>query len=233
MHSNKMHNRKLNFEAFLGAIMEVAVRKGFPMHKLVEQLEKFDIANVGPSNTSSSTAEYNRFYDDHSTYTGQYKQGGPDLRQMADYLDTFRKESSPTAHHPQLGHYASSLEAGGQAHRSIELDLGTQGEGEREGEGDGEGEEEIDMSITQLQLEELGLVYDNYEKASSGKDEGIDSARFLKLCKDVSLLDELFTRADVDIIFTRHKVGARKLDFEHFQDALLDIAKKKLFRLVP
>ena len=54
---------------------------------------------------------------------------------------------------------------------------------------------------------------------------------FLKLCKDVSLLDELFTRADVDIIFTRHKVGARKLDFEHFQDALLYIAKKKAIPL--
>ena len=87
------------------------------------------------------------------------------------------------------------------------------------------------MSITQLQLEELGLVYDSYEKASSGKDEGIDSARFLKLCKDVNLLDDLFTRADVDIMFTRHKVGARKIDFEHFQDALLDIAKKKAIPL--
>jgi hypothetical protein len=220
VHSSKAFNRKLNFEAFLGALAEVAVRKGLPMRKLVKQLEKYDIARVGPSNTASSTAEYNRFYDDQSTYTGQYKQGGPDLRQAGDYLDTFRKEGSPTAHHPQLGHYASSLEAGGQAHRSIELDLGAEGEG-------ADGEDDIDMSITQLQLEELGLVYDSYEKASSGKDEGIDSARFLKLCKDVNLLDDLFTRADVDIMFTRHKVGARKIDFEHFQDALLDIAKKK------
>ena len=223
VHSSKNNNRKLDYDAFLGAIMEVAVRKNMPMRTLIAQFEKYNIASLGPSQSATSTAEYNRFYDDQSTYTGQYKQGGPDLRQTADYLDTFRKEESPTAHHPQLGHYAASLEAGGSAHRSIEVDLSADGEAAAE--------EEIDMSITQLQLEELGLVYDSYEKASSGKDEGIDSARFLKLCKDVNLLDEFFTRADVDILFTRHKAGARKIDFEHFQDALLDIAKKKKIAL--
>jgi hypothetical protein len=211
--SSKGH-RKLDFGDFCNGLLEVAVRKNMPMTKLLMQMDKYDLANKGPAAHAHSKAEYNRFYDDAGTFTGVYKQGGPDHRQDNDYLSSFRKEEgSPGAH------YASAREAGGHAHRSVEVDLSDPIHKEVE--------EEIDMSITQLQLEELGLVYDSYEKASSGKDEGIDSARFLKLCKDVNLLDDAFTRTDVDIIFTRFKHGARKINFEHFQDAVLEIAKKK------
>ena len=78
------------------------------------------------------------------------------------------------------------MEAGGQAHRSIELDLDI---GE---EGTGEGEEDIEMPITQLQLEELGLVYDSYEKASSGKDEGI-TAHASSSCARTSIYSTIYS----------------------------------------
>jgi hypothetical protein len=87
---------------------------------------------------------------------------------------------------------------------------------------------ELDMSISQLQLEEFGLVYDSYERASRSDDEGIDSARFLKLCKDVKLFDENYTRADGDILFAKYKSQKnRKLDFEALQEVIVEIAKRK------
>ena len=41
--------------------------------------------------SAPTTAQANRFYDDKSTFTGQYKQGGPDLNQNKDFLATFRE----------------------------------------------------------------------------------------------------------------------------------------------
>ena len=55
---------------------------------------------------------------------------------------------------------------------------------------------------------------------------GIDSARWLKLCKDAKLLDKKFRHVDVDLIFTRNSVQ-RRLEFFGFQDALIEVAVKK------
>ena len=55
---------------------------------------------------------------------------------------------------------------------------------------------------------------------------GIDSARWLKLCKDAKLMNSKFRPVDVDIIFTRNAVQ-RRLEFFGFQDALVEVALKK------
>ncbi|KAJ3385504.1 Tubulin polymerization-promoting protein member 2 [Entophlyctis sp. JEL0112] len=55
----------------------------------------------------------------------------------------------------------------------------------------------------------------------------MDSAKFAKLCRDSGLIDnQSLSLIDVDIIFSKCKpVGKRKLDYAHFQKALLEIAR--------
>lgn len=65
----------------------------------------------------------------------------------------------------------------------------------------------------------------------SGVGCGIDSSKFNKLFVDAELFGKSFRRSDIDIVFKKHKFSARKLDFEGFQNALLEIAFKKGMRL--
>lgn len=53
----------------------------------------------------------------------------------------------------------------------------------------------------------------------------LESLNFARLCKDVPGLDKLLTRGDVDLIFSKAKpLGSRRLDFEHFLVALLEMS---------
>lgn len=54
---------------------------------------------------------------------------------------------------------------------------------------------------------------------------GLGARDFSKLCQDAGLCDSHFSRGDADIIFT--KLRQRKLDFEHFQEALRLVAERK------
>ena len=63
-----------------------------------------------------------------------------------------------------------------------------------------------------------------------GPGDGIDSARFLKLCTDSDLFDEAFRLQDIDMIFVK-RAKARKLGFEGFLEALKDVCKKKRVNL--
>ncbi len=58
--------------------------------------------------------------------------------------------------------------------------------------------------------------------------EEIDSARFVKLCKDSKLIGKGLTATDVDLFFLKAKAkGSRKASFEQFVQALSLIADKK------
>jgi len=95
-------------------------------------------------------------------------------------------------------------------------------------------DDEIDMSVTQEQLDGVQMIFSTFAAASkSSKSDSmslLDSSRFAKLCVDGSLYDKAnFTKENVDIVFTKHKsaVIKRRMDFEGFQNALLDIAARK------
>ena len=95
-------------------------------------------------------------------------------------------------------------------------------------------DDEIDMSVTQEQLDAVQQLFTIFSAASkSSKNEAMplmDSSRFAKLCVDGTLYDKKnFTKENVDIVFTRHKspIVKRRMDFEGFQNALLDIAARK------
>jgi hypothetical protein len=53
----------------------------------------------------------------------------------------------------------------------------------------------------------------------------MDSASFSKMCREAPGLAKLIGRTDVDLIFSTAKpLGVRRLDYEHFLNALLEIA---------
>ncbi|KAJ3129104.1 hypothetical protein HK100_008818 [Physocladia obscura] len=57
----------------------------------------------------------------------------------------------------------------------------------------------------------------------------MDSAKFAKLCRDSGLIDNAsLSLIDVDIIFSKCKEkGKRRLDYLHFQKALVEIARTR------
>ncbi|CAK0864434.1 unnamed protein product [Prorocentrum cordatum] len=56
----------------------------------------------------------------------------------------------------------------------------------------------------------------------------MDQKSFVKLCKDVKLVDKSFTTTDADLIFTKVVTkGQRRIDFGHFSAALDQVAAKK------
>ena len=186
---HKNHDeRKMNFEGFQNALLEIAVRKQMALGTLINKMAS--LAESGPLlNHSTKT-------DNMQMHFASSKSDSP--------------QSKPNSHgHGSAGNNNKSTEVNNDGHNTTST-------------------LELDMTISQLQLEEFGLVYDSYEKASRGEDEGIDSARFLKLCKDVQLFDDNYTRADGDILFAKYKSSKnRKLDFEGLQEVIVEVAKRK------
>ncbi|TPX33088.1 hypothetical protein SmJEL517_g03924 [Synchytrium microbalum] len=91
-------------------------------------------------------------------------------------------------------------------------------------------------------LEQLRTVYDSFCAFGSSRNLSsnsmsmesltgaqLDNAKFAKLSKDTGVVDgKKITNADIDITFNKVKAkGARKLDWESFQDALALLAEKK------
>lgn len=75
-------------------------------------------------------------------------------------------------------------------------------------------------------------IYELFKHFSKpGKDKGdsevtMDGATFAKLCRDCPRLGRRVGRTNVDLIFSKAKPhGIRRLDYEHFLDALLGLAK--------
>jgi hypothetical protein len=75
----------------------------------------------------------------------------------------------------------------------------------------------------------LGLVFQSF--CSYGADGNLDSAGFLKLCKDMKLYGKSLTSTDIDLIFQKSKSGgnyAKRLTFAEFRQVSVPlIASKK------
>lgn len=54
---------------------------------------------------------------------------------------------------------------------------------------------------------------------------GLDSRAFAKCCEDAGLLDSSFSKGDADVAFSSQRT--KKIDFEHFKEALRKVAEKK------
>ena len=98
-------------------------------------------------------------------------------------------------------------------------------------------DKELDMSVTAQQLEDIEQIFKSFSALSKGYSHGddaaqpmLDSTRFAKFCTEGNLFDKTkFTKEVVDIVFTTHKsaYAKRRMDFEGFQEALIEIATRK------
>lgn len=70
-------------------------------------------------------------------------------------------------------------------------------------------------------------VQDAFHSYCGGSPD-MDGKTFIKMCKDVGLVDRKFTPTDVDLIFAKVVTkGQRRIDFHQFQNAIRLIAEKK------
>lgn len=70
-------------------------------------------------------------------------------------------------------------------------------------------------------------LQDAFHKYCAGSRD-MDGKTFIKMCKDVGLVDKKFTPTDVDLIFAKVVTkGQRRIDFHQFQNAIRLIAEKK------
>jgi hypothetical protein len=85
-------------------------------------------------------------------------------------------------------------------------------------------------SLTQEQIKEIFDFYANFGRSAIMTYlDAMDSFMFMKLVKECpGLLDDSVNRTEVDLIFTKAKPKfERRLDFEHFLDALAAMAERK------
>lgn len=85
--------------------------------------------------------------------------------------------------------------------------------------------------------EALYLIFSHYcspWKSNYAECEGetsgvktMDGASFARMCREAPELDTFIGRSDIDLIFSKTKPhGVRRLDFDHFLDALSALAAK-------
>jgi hypothetical protein len=214
--------RKMNFECFQNALLEIAFKKGQRLGALIDHIS-FRTAG-GPSNNHGTIAEANRFYDDKTLFTGVAARAGT----VNSVFNSMHESSKGLEYEYDAGNslhpgniYASPDAVAAEAPATTE---------------------DIDMSVTGEQLECVRQLFTSFaasSKKSSGKGDGgssseepaVDSTRFAKLCVDGALFDDMFAREHVDIVFAKYKSQKaslkRRMDFEGFQRALLEIATKK------
>eukprot|EP00605_Chrysophyceae_sp_TOSAG23-4_P000114 GSChrysophyteH1.ASY1.ANO1.124.1 assembled CDS len=201
--SKHQDKRRLNIEAFKACLLEIALKKMVNVSEIITKLES--LAETGPS-LSGTYAEQTRLHDDKTTYTGVYKAGGPSTVNyenptMAALCDRTKRATSI------LGKYA--VKSSGKVKPSIS----------------------DTTSVNRSFKEQQHLKEDPDIDVYDGPNCGIDSSKFNKLCVDAGLFDKSFTRSDVDILFTKHRSSARKMNFEGFQNAMLEMAFKKGIQL--
>lgn len=93
------------------------------------------------------------------------------------------------------------------------------------------------------QLQELKEVFETFATFGSNRNlasldsldgSQIDNAKFAKFCRDTKIVDKKCTMIDVDIFFNKCKTkGARKLNFDQFQQSLRLLAEKKYSEKAP
>ncbi|CAK0783737.1 hypothetical protein CVIRNUC_006936 [Coccomyxa viridis] len=78
--------RKINFQQFVDALSLIAAKKGISLGEAADTV----VAANGPC-VSGTKADYVKFHDDKSTYTGVYKKGGPTCvepgKRLSDLVD--------------------------------------------------------------------------------------------------------------------------------------------------
>jgi len=85
----------------------------------------------------------------------------------------------------------------------------------------------VNGNLSERSRPENEELYGIYQCYVTGSNPGIDSAHFLRFCKDFNLFDSLFRQVDVDVVFSKNKTSHRFMSYGNFLKALFQIATKK------
>ena len=203
--------RKLSYEGFEMALLEVAVKKSVSFMEVVDQVVFASQLANGSHFGSGTVAEASRFYDDRRTWTGaaaSASEGGAGASAATP--------PPPPASFTLSPNMLTTQDLVVPDHQKENLRKVF---------------EEYAQLSRALKRELLAVNSSSSGSGSRavGPDDGIDSSRFLKLCNDAELFDgSAFRLQDIDIIFTRCKSrDSRKLSYEGFCQALVEVCRKK------
>ncbi|KAL4440442.1 hypothetical protein ABPG75_003443 [Micractinium tetrahymenae] len=207
--------RKVTFEQFLDCLDMVASKVKAQLPAVVARMA----AAGGPSASGATAAEFVRFHDDLSTYTGMYARrsslGAESGRQTppaaASGGGSARRTSTGAglSAGPRSGRQQSSSSVGDKAQAC------TPGVDSRD------------------RLKDTFRAFAAFGQGSSplaGK-AGLemDSKQFAKLCRDAGLLDSRLTATAADLAFVAKAkpLGARRIGFKQFLEAMEQLAVEK------
>merc|ERR1719359_2419700 len=77
--------RAIEFEQLKDAVRLIAAKRG----SSVSEVQNLISESLGPV-LQATQADYVKFHDDKSTYTGVYARGGPDNREQGDFYENMR-----------------------------------------------------------------------------------------------------------------------------------------------
>jgi len=235
--------RKVSLSEFEVALVLVAERRG------CEVQEVFDIvADAGGPSLRGTKAEPVRFHDDKGTYTGTHARGGPDmvakgrghLPQGAAWplkpepgaarrsssrssLTEGRVPSLPNLLAPPIAEQRKRPSPRTPSELTLPSPLPRSRSSSRQPSPCSDGPSMLGRLERGGGL--LELVFELY--CGAGKCD-MDGKAFVKLLKDSRVVDRSFSVTDADLAFTKAaKKGQRRIDFQQFRGALLQVAEKK------
>lgn len=196
--------RLLGYAEFEMALRELAAKKRISPENI------FRLAASHESPTRHATqAEYTRFHDDPSTYTGVHATDG-------------RHRHAARLAVPGGSPMQRSASEGA---RSPGRSMSPRPDRDRRAAGRGASPSPARGYWAPHDVwQEVGEVFNGYQ----GRADGVDGRAFAKLCKDCGLVGRGLKTSDLDVIFAKVVFkGERRATWEQFKDALQHIAERR------
>eukprot|EP00873_Tetraselmis_striata_P017380 jgi/Tetstr1/437644/TSEL_026311.t1 len=231
--------RRIDFRQFNVALDLMADKKGKSRDYVINK-----VLEAGGPTSNATQAQFSRFHDDKSTYTGVYKNGGPtnydgkkDLAELMDRTpgnvrgvsEGFGKGNA--APHRAIASFNMVHEVRDTKKdwRMIKAAIKMKGLLNKEAQQTQERREQLAMDPgTRDELRAMFLLFASYGKGTSSFTVDMDNKNWIKMCRDCGIVTANVNEVDLDLFFTKAKYkGTRKLDYNQFQTALGFIAQKE------
>lgn len=207
-------SRRIDLQQFDQALVLLAEKKGVELEEVCRLVR----GSGGPV-LKSTKADYMRFHDDKSTYTGTHAQGGPDSgskgRGSLPPAWNLRRESSVDE---QVAESTSALAAKDADPDSPDAPPAMPRRPS--------GTAATTMVAVPLRGKD-GTLEDTFRAYCSSKPD-MDGKSFVKLLKDCRLIDTVLTATDADILFVKVVPRTlRRMTLQHFKEAMKLVAGKR------
>jgi len=211
-------SRRINFGQFVTALAAAAEARNIPLAEAVKKV----ISSGGPA-TTGTRANYVKFHDDKSTYTGVYARGGPSAIEASKGLAAYADRSAADVRGVKISADGAAPSppprtpppAPRQRPRVYHAAEG----------GDDVDDEELLASFRSFASFGAGAAA---AATPPGRPVEMDGPRFAKLCRETGLQAGRLNSVGTDIIFSKVKAkGTRKIGFREFMAALPLIAEDR------